>query len=155
MIDPKTEETFRSLTGHAIHNRESDMAREITEAGQSVAEQVMTLAVQAAAYVVIESAERWPTAADLKSAARVVAKKSNVAEDDALSYLEDVVFGSGAQAGHPMTPLYVLAGLVTGYRHPQSGDWNDWLDLIELGIEEADAMRKETLPAAAYRLFRK
>lgn len=155
MIDQKIEQTFRQLTGHAIHNREEDIARLIAETGQGVAEQVMTLAVQAAGYVVIESAERWPTSGDLKSAARVAARRSNVAEGDALAYLEDIVFGSGTQVSHPMIPLYVLAGLVTGYKAPRGTDWNDWLDVIEAGIEAADTVRTEARPAVAYRLFKK
>lgn len=159
MIDPKTEETFRELTGHAIHSRQDDMARVIAEAGEQVYGAVVALAVQAAAYVCIDTAERWPTDADLKSAARIASEGKTglpVTADEIRAYLSGVVFGSDTGAnGHAMMPLFALATLVTGFKPPQGKGWNDWLDVIEAAIEAADQVQISVLPALVYRFGRK
>lgn len=159
MIDPKLEETFRKLISHAIHNRQDDMARVITEAGEEAYGQVAALAIQGAAYVVIDTAGRWPVDADLKEAGRIGSEalpSIPVTADDIYSHLKTVVFGSsGAVAGHPVIPLYALAALVAGFKPPKGTDWNDWLDVVESAIEAAGRARATDLPAMTYRYLKK
>lgn len=109
-------------------------------------------------YVLIRSAKRWPLDADFKSAARIVSETlttTPVAADDVHAYLRDVVFGSGSFGGHPLTPLYALAGLLAELKTPRGSDWNDRLDLAEAGIEAAEATREEADPAIVYRYLKK
>ncbi|MCL2729319.1 MAG: hypothetical protein FWE15_04755 [Actinomycetia bacterium] len=158
MIDPKTEDAFRTIIGHAVHGRNDDAEKAIAQAGQQAMQEFTTLAIQAAGYVVIDTAGRWPTDADLASAARIATETlpgMPGSREDVLAYLKSVVFSAGTFDGHPLTPLYAAAALTAGFKPPQGSDWNDWLDVIEAGIEAADAMRREAGPAVAFRLFRK
>lgn len=162
MIDPKLEETFRELVGHAIHNREDDIVTIIATSGdeEKLYGGVLALAIESAAYVVLHAAKRWPTNADLKRISEIAAEAKSglkISADDINDYLKNVVFGLGTAEfqGHPMTPLGALGRLLVSFKPPVGDTWNDFLDTIEDGIDAADATRKEAGPIIAYRVLRK
>lgn len=163
-IDPKTEKAFRDLLDHALHNRLDDVARGIAEAGPETYEHAAALAVQVAAYIVINAAERYPSAADLKKTASIAAEsKTNlpIAEDDIHAFLSRMVFGTEnglavfqGNEDAPLIPLYATANLILSFTPKGTKMWN-YLDVIESAIEAAEQARADTLPAFVYRFSRK
>jgi hypothetical protein len=47
-------------------------------------------------------------------------------------------------------PLYTLASQVVAFNPPQGDGWNDWLDVIEAGIEAAEQVPRLAAPAVMY-----
>ncbi|MBO0802693.1 MAG: hypothetical protein J2P25_06405 [Nocardiopsaceae bacterium] len=165
MIDPKTDDTFRQITEHAIRNRVDDMARVIAEAGEKAYGQIAGLVVQASAYIAIDASERWPNDADLREVARIASESKAslpVTADEIHAYLSRVVFGTdrvdsvfGDAEKAALVPLYTLANLLVAFKPPQGKGWNDWLDVIESAIETADVVPGTAAPMVMNRYLKK
>lgn len=164
-IDPKTDETFRDLVDHALHNRVEDVAATIAEAGEKGWERVSSLVIQASAYVAIDASQRWPNDADLKETARIASESRAslpVTADEIHAYLSQVVFGTDRVDGifkdpekAALVPLCSLANLLISFVPPAATDQWGYLDVIESAIEAADQARTTDLPAMVFRFGRK
>lgn len=53
-INPKAEDTFRTLADHAMHKRLDDTARVMVEAGDQVYSEVLILCVRVAAHIAVD-----------------------------------------------------------------------------------------------------
>jgi len=163
-MGPKTEETFRELLDRALHNRLDDVASLIATVGPQAYETAAALAIQVTGHVVIDTAERWPTEADLREIARLSATAITgllVTEDMIGDCLSRVVFGSESVmdvfAGNqdaPVIPLFTLANVILSFT-PKGLHWSDYLDRIETGIEAAGSVPDDVLPSMVYRFVRK
>lgn len=162
MIGKATDETFRELVDHAIHNRLDDVAGTISRAGEKGYEAVAPLVIQAAAYICIYVSERWPNDADLKDTARIASESGTglpVTAEQTHAYLSRAVFGTeqvlqvfNGDENAPVIPLFVLANLLVSFKAPQGKGWNAWLDVIENAIETAEQTRSDVLPALMYKV---
>lgn len=157
----EVDELLRELVERTLKGDEDGLAAAAGTASEETLSEVMTLAIRAAGYVVVDSAGKVPTGADLEKASHMAAGSKSgtpVTEEAIRSYLKEVVFGSGTSdfAGqHPLVPLHVLASLLNAFTPPTGKGWNQWLDTIEGGIEAASRVRKEAAPAVVYEYLRK
>lgn len=163
-ISNKIDETFREIMQYAIRNEVEELQRMFAEAGEKATGQIFSLAVQASAYITIDVSEGWPDDGDLKEVAKITARsraKAPVAYDEVYTYLSRVVFGrKKLEVVFPdpekaaMVPLFTLANQVIAFNPPQGEGWNEWLDVIETGIEAAEKIPDWAVPAAMYRYKR-
>jgi hypothetical protein len=96
VIDPTTEEPAREMLGHAIRGETDELAALIRSAGDERYRRVLGLCLSAAAYVAVDVAGRWPTAADVREIARLVSEQGTevpLDQQDVYDYLSGAALG--------------------------------------------------------------
>ena len=101
IIDPKVEEPTRDMLGHAIRGELQDLSALMRSVGGERYRQVLGLCLTAAAYVAVDVSGRWPTDADVREIARVVAQHETEVQLDQAAVYD---FLSGAALGFKPLP---------------------------------------------------
>jgi hypothetical protein len=159
-IDPTVEEPTRDMLGHAIRGERSDLAALIRSAGNERYRQVLGLCLTAAAYVAVDVSGRWPTDADTREIARVVAERGTeikLDQADVYDYLSGAALGFrplpealGDDTAAAALPVLITGSLLFTFR-PAGQKWWDYLDQILSAYETAETVDLSVLPALQVR----
>jgi hypothetical protein len=162
VIDPKVEQSARTMLGHAIRHELNELADSIRRLGDEKLAACVPLWVFASAYIAIDVSGRWPTDADLRDIAARAAKSAtrlDISDQEIYELLSRV--GLGAQRldevfsseGLATVPLFATANLLSKF-HPEDKDWWEYLDQIWDAAETADRTPLTVLPALMLRARR-
>lgn len=157
-IDPKVEAPTRDMLDHAMKGELDEIPDVIQAIGESQHyQQSIGLCALIAGYVVIDvCGSQWPHEADLRKIADNTAKRTTRYTLDPAQVYEylsrsalrfeplDQVFSKSADAAN--WPILMTASLIVVYC-PQGKDVWQYLDEIEAGIEAADEIQPNAIPA--------
>jgi hypothetical protein len=158
-IDPKIEQSTRTMLGHAMRHELEDLAALVGAAGDEIVAGAIGLCAFASGYLVIDVCERWPTQADLLEIAKSASKsatKLDLDESDIYEYLSRVVLGPEklddvfAMPKAGTLPLLITANLLATFR-PREKHWWEYLDQIWDAAEVAERTSLTVLPALMLR----
>ena len=157
-IGPQADTAARALLGHALQGDRGAYAAAVTDAGQETFLECLGLCLRVAGYVAIDACgQRWPSDKDVARIAEQAAAAdpglglTELAVYDFLAHcvlgLEPLtrVFPDREQAA--AVPVFATAALLVSYRRPGTG-WQDYLEQIQEGLEEAGALSANAFPAA-------
>jgi hypothetical protein len=160
IIDPKIEEPTRDMLGHAIRGELPELAALIQAVGDERYRQALGLCLTAAAYVAVDVSGRWPTDADVREIARVVAERETevpLDQADVFDYLSGAALGFKAlpeALGDEVTaatlPVFVTGSMLFTFK-PKGQEWWDYLDQIWAAYETAETVGVSVLPALQVR----
>ena len=157
-IDPNVEKPARALLGHAIRAEWDDYADVAEEIGEERFVECLSLYLRVAGYIAIDACgHNWPSDTELTEIARRIA-----AADLNLDLTDSAVYGYLAHSAlnfEPLAhvfsdpeqasrvPVFATAALLVTYRR-EGTDWWEYLEQIELGLEEAAHLSENAVPAA-------
>lgn len=165
-INAKAEKALREAL-HSVTHLEKDQIPPSLAAldGQERAE-AGALAIMITGYVLVNACgAQWPVQSSVQRIARTLATKTTTAErlgldpDEIYAYLWRTVFGpESLEDVIPDEPAFtrfpvVVAGEALAVYTPKGVDMWDFLDQVELGIEEASALEARVLPGAVMRAY--
>jgi len=160
IIDPKVEESTRDMLGHAIRGELQDLSTLIQSVGGEQYRYVLGLCLTAAAYIAVDVSARWPTDADVREIARLVAERETEAkldQADVYDYLSKVVLdfqplpeALGDDVAAATLPVLVTGSMLFIFR-PKDRKWWDYLDQIWSAYEAAESLDVSVLPALQVR----
>lgn len=159
-IDPRVEEPTRDMLGHAIRGEMQGLAALIQSASEQY-RQVLGLCLIAAAYVAVDVSGRWPTDADVREIARVVAERETqvqLDQADVYGYLSGAALGFkslpealGGDVAAATLPVLITGSMLFTFK-PRGQEWWDYLDQIWHAYETADSVDASVLPALQVRV---
>jgi hypothetical protein len=159
-IDSHADKPARALLEHAIRGEWNAYASAVEQAGEEHFLEALSLCLRVSGYIAIDaSGHQWPADAGLREIARNTADSAAqlnlgltvVAVYEYLAHcalgFEPLahVFPDPEQAAS--VPVLATAALLVTYRG-EGTDWFDYLDRIELALEEAAALSQAAFPAA-------
>ena len=159
VIDPKVEQSARTMLGHAIRHELDELANVIRAVGSEMFAACVPLWVFASAYIAIDVSGRWPTDADLRDIATRAAKSAtrlDISEQEIYEYLSLVALGSQrldqvfSDEGVGTIPLFATANLLLKFG-PEEKEWWEYLDQIWDAADTADRTSLTVLPALMLR----
>jgi hypothetical protein len=163
VIDPKVEKPTREMLGHAIRGETQELATQIQAVGGETYRHVIGLCLVAAAYIAVDVSKRWPTEADVREIARLVAERETEVEldkDDVYNYLSGAALGFqpiaqalGSDMAGATLPVLITGSLLFTFR-PKGTDWWDYLDQIWKATLTAENLEEPVLPAVQIRVHR-
>jgi hypothetical protein len=161
IIDPQAEKSARDMLGHAIRGEVQELAPLIQSAGGRQYQQVLGLCLTAAAYIAVDVSGRWPTDADLREIARLVAERETevrLNQEDVYGYLSAVALGFqpltdefGDNLAAAMLPVLVTGSMLVTFR-PQDLKWWEYLEQIWNAYDAAERVDATVLPALQVRV---
>jgi hypothetical protein len=158
-IDPKIEQPFRKMLGHAIRHELDDLAAVVLAQGSEALLASIPLCLLASAYIAVDVSDRWPTDADLREIAKSAAQSAtqlDITEQEIYAYLSRVALGREklddvfAAEGIATVPLFATANLLLTFC-PHEKNWFEYLDQIWDATEVADRTSLTVLPALMIR----
>jgi hypothetical protein len=163
VIDPKVEQQTREMLGHAIRGELPDLAALIQAVGDEAYRHVIGLCLVAAAYVAVDTSERWPTEADVQEISRIVASKETVydlEQEEVHDYLSRAALGfeslevalGGIEAAATL-PVLITGSLVFRFC-PRGKEWWEYLDQIWSAILTSENLDESVVPAVQVRAHR-
>jgi hypothetical protein len=160
IIDPKVEKPTRDMLGHAIRGELPDLATLIQSVGGEQYRYVLGLCMTAAAYIAVDVSGRWPTDADVKEIARLVAERETeiqLDQADVYDYLSRAVLdfqplpdALGDDVAAATLPVLITGSMLFTFR-PKGGKWWDYLDQIWAAYAAAERLDVSVLPALQVR----
>jgi hypothetical protein len=161
VIDPKVEEPTRDMLGHAIRGELPDLASLILSVGGEQYLYVLELCLTVAAYVAVDVSGRWPTDADVREIAGLVAARETevrLSQADVYDYLSAAALGFqplpealGDDAPAATLPLLITGSMLFTFR-PRDQKWWQYLDQILSAYETAQGLASSVLPALQVRV---
>lgn len=161
IIDPKVEEPTRDMLGLAIRGELTELAALIQSVGGERYRQILGMCLSAAAYIAIDVSERWPTDADVREVARMVAERGTEVKLDqaeVYDYLSAAALGFqplpvalGDDVAAATLPLLITGSMLFTFR-PEGRKWWEYLDQIWSAYEKAEATDASVLPALQVRV---
>jgi hypothetical protein len=159
-IDPDLERVTRELLDLAIRGDIAELAAGVEFIGGERYRDVLGLCLIAAAYVAVDVSDRWPTEADVREIAQVVAEGENsteLSEGDVRAYLTFAALGFrpleealGSAEKAAALPLSITAGLLSRFL-PEGRTWQEYLDQIWNATLTAESTELAVLPALVVR----
>jgi hypothetical protein len=159
VIDPKVEQSTRTMLGHAIRHELDELADVISSLDDKKLAACVPLWVFASAYIAIDVSGRWPTDADLRDIAARAAKsltRLDISDQEIYEYLSRVALGPQRldevfpQGEIATNPLYATVNLLSKFT-PEEKEWWEYLDQIWDAAETADRTPLAVLPALMLR----
>jgi hypothetical protein len=161
VIDPEVEEPTRDMLGHAIRGELPDLASLILILGGEQYRHVLELCLTVAAYIAVDVSGRWPTDADVREIAGLVAARETevkLSQADVYDYLSGAALGFkplpealGDDASAATLPLLVTGSMMFTFR-PRDQKWWQYLDQILSAYETAQGLAPSVLPALQVRV---
>lgn len=151
------------MLDHAARGETRELAALIQAVGDEAYREAIGMCVYAAAYVAVDVSGRWPTSADVREIARVVADEETRYPLDsgevrdflggaALGFTElDQALGSMEEA--VTVPVLITASLLRRFC-PHGQEWFEYLDEIWSAYLTAENLAERALPAVHIRLRR-
>ena len=158
-IDQKTEQTTRTMLGHAIRHELGDLAEVVKTEGSEALAGSIPLCLLVSAYIAVDVSGRWPTQEDLKEIAESAAQsvtRLDITEQEIGEYLSRVALGTDklgdvfSDAGLATIPLFATANLLLTFC-PRDKEWWEYLDQIWDAAETAERTSLAVLPALTLR----
>jgi hypothetical protein len=160
-LDPASGEPIREMLGHSIRGEFEELGALIQSGSNEGYRQVLGSCLGVAAYIAVDVCERWPTDADVREIARIVAERETELEleqEEVYDYLSGAALGFkpltevlGSEPVAFILPLIVTGSMLFTYR-PKGMKWWDYLDLIWMSYEKADTLNVSVvLPAVQVR----
>jgi hypothetical protein len=119
------------------------------------------LCLTAAAYVAVDASGRWPTDADTREIARVVAEHQTrvpLSQADVYDYLSGTALGFkplpetlGDDAAAAVLPVLITGSMLIIFKPKGKNKWWDYLDQIWSAYETAETVDVSVLPALQVR----
>lgn len=167
-IDAKTEKALREALHGVTRTGKDEVPPTLAALDEGERAAVGGLAVIVTAYVLIDACgNQWPIRSSLERIANTLATKTTQAReqgwdpDQIFAYLSRTVFGRERledvipeEPTFTWLPIAVAVEALAVYSKGYSSMW-DYLDRIEAGIEEAEALNERALPAAVMRAYMK
>lgn len=163
MISPGTEKHARELLDHAARGEVAELAALVQAGGDEAYRDAIGMCVYAAAYVAVDVAGRWPTTADVREIARVVAgdeTKYRLDSGEVRDYLGGAALGFteldqalGGLEAAATVPVLITASLLLRFC-PPGQEWSEYLDEIWNAYLTAENLAERALPAVHIRLRR-
>jgi hypothetical protein len=160
IIDPRVEKPTRDMLGHAIRGELPELAALIESVGGEQYRHVLGLCLTAAAYIAVDVSGRWPTDADVREIARLVAERETevqLDQTDVYDYLSRAVLNFqplpealGDDLAAATLPVLITGSMLFIFR-PKGGKWWDYLDQIWSAYETAETVDVSVLPALQVR----
>lgn len=165
-IDTRTEKALREALQGVTRTGKDEIPPSLTALDEGERAAVSALAVVVTAYALIDACgNQWPVRSSLERIANALATKSTQAReqgwdpDQILAYLSRTVFGRERledvipdEPAFTRLPISVAMEAMAVYAPEGMGVW-DYLDQIEAGIEEANALNERVLPGAVMRAY--
>jgi hypothetical protein len=160
IVDPKVEDSTRTMIGNAIRHEFEELQNEIRRVGNDQFPRTMELCIFVAGYIVADVVGQWPTEADVREIARhtaVSARGFDLSRDDVFAFLSRVALGGEPMADvfpslevGVMLPLQVTSTLLLAFL-PRDMQWWEYLDVIENALDAAEQADLSMLPALMLR----
>lgn len=164
VIDPKIEDSIRTMLGQAIRGELRELDQMIDTVGDELYGAGIEYCILAAAYIAIYLSERWPTDADVREIARHAATTSRhyeLREQDVYDYVSRMALGgepiTDVFPGHDIDaklPVLITAQILLAFRRPDDMGLWDYLDTIWNAFNAADRTDMSILPALLIRQMR-
>ena len=162
-INPKVEQATRDMLRQAIRGDLEDLAALIKSVGGEAYRQVLGLCLTAAAYVAVDVSSGWPTEADVREIARIIAEREkliDLSQADVDAYLSDAVLGFrpleealGDAEKAATLPLLITGSMLFRFR-PEGLTWWEYLDQIWNASLTAETLDLSVTPALLIRARR-
>jgi hypothetical protein len=161
IIDPRVEKPTRDMLGHAVRGELQDLAALIHSVGGEQYRYALGLCLTAAAYIAVDVSTRWPTDADVREIARLVAERETEAKldpEDVYDYLSKAVLdfqplheALGDDMAAATLPVLITGSMLFIFR-PKDQKWWEYLDQIWSAYETAETVDLTVLPAFQVRV---
>jgi hypothetical protein len=163
VIDPNVEKHVREMLGHAIRGERQELATRVYAADGETYREALGLCLVAAAYIAVDVSGRWPTDADAREIARLVAERETETELDkdnvynyvaraALSF-EPLAEALGSDMAAATLPVLITGSMLFTFR-PRGKEWWEYLDQIWNANLTAENLDEPVLPAVQIRIHR-
>lgn len=167
-IDAKIEKSLREALHEAVRIGKDEVPPTLAALDEQERTAVGALALTVTAYVLVAACgSQWPLQGSLEKIAETLATKSRKAREEELdpnqiyAYLSRIVFGRERledvipdEPAYTRLPIVVAMEAIAAYAPEEMDIW-DYLDVVEAGIEEAEALNERALPAAIMRAYMK
>lgn len=163
MISPRVEKHAREILDHAVQGELGDLAALIQAIGDEAYRETIGMCVYATAYVAVDVSGRWPTSADVREIAQIVASEETryrLDSGEVRDYLSRAALGFeeldqalGTMEAAATLPVLVTASLLLRFC-PPGQEWFEYLDEIWNAFLAAEAVAEPALPAVQIRLRR-
>lgn len=151
------------MLDHAARGEVRDLATLVQAMGDEAYREAIGMCVYAAAYVAVDVSGRWPTSADVREIARVVAgeeTKYQLDQGEVRDYLGQAALGFteldqalGSMETAATVPVLITASLLVRFC-PYGREWFEYLDDIWDAYLTAEKLPERALPAAHIRIRR-
>lgn len=167
-IDAKTEKSLREALHGMTLTGKDEIPPTLAALDETARTAVGALALTVTAYVLIAACgNQWPVKSSRERIAKTLATKTKGAREQGLdpeqiyAYLSRTVFGKERledvipdEPAYTRLPIVVAMEALAVYSPGETGIW-DYLDVVEAGLEEAEALAERAIPAVVMRAYMK